>query len=160
MNRTLTFFFALALAALSLVSTAHANLGGPRLGVSSDPDQFVVGGQIVVEDMAPHLNFVPNADLGFGDNTTTIGLNADFHYMFRISGSSWRPYAGGGLGVAFYSFDNNGPNDNSDSEVGVNIIGGATVPTKSGNEFFVELKANLGGNLPDFKAMVGWNFKM
>lgn len=160
MNLRLTLTCVTALAALSIASVASANLIGPRLGASSDPDQIVFGGQMVVEDMAPNLNFSPNIELGLGDNITTIALNADFVYMFRISGSSWRPYAGGGLGFAFYSFDNDGPGDDSDTGVGVNLIGGAAVPTKAGNQFFLELRVGLFDDLPDFKGMVGWNFGM
>ena len=127
---------------------------GPRLGFSTDPDQLVVGGQIELGEMAPDLTFIPNIELGFGDNVTTIQLNADVHYHFRVSGSAWRPYVGGGLGIAFYDFDNGA---GSDSEFGLNVIGGSIVPTKGGSRFFVELKLATS-DLPSVKGLVGWNF--
>ena len=145
--------------AAALAQGSITTAAGPRIGVSSDPDQFVVGGQLEMGEMAPDLTFIPNLELGFGDNVTTIQLNGDFHYHFTISGSAWRPYVGGGLGVAFYEWDNNGPGDSSDTEFGLNVIAGSIVPTKGGNRFFVELKLATS-DLPSLKALVGWNFGM
>lgn len=144
-------------------AAAHAqsltNAYGPRLGFSTDPDQIVLGGQLDLGELAPDLTLTPNLELGFGDDITTIQLNGDLHYHFVVSGSAWRPYVGGGLGVAFYSFD--APpgfqGDDSQTEIGLNIIGGAIVPTRSGSRFFTELKLGIA-DLPDLKILVGWNF--
>lgn len=154
-----------AVAAL-VPAAAHAqgrltNAIGPRIGISMDPDQLVLGGQLDLGELAPDLTFAPNLELGFGDDITTIQINGDLHYHFLVQGSAWRPYVGGGLGVAFYSFD--APpgfqGDDSQTEVGLNIIGGAIVPTRAGSRFFAELKLGIA-DLPDIKILAGWNFNL
>lgn len=127
---------------------------GPRVGVSINPDQFVFGGQAVIGEIAPNLTFDPSLELGFGDDITNVQLNFDGHYHFDLANSRWRPYAGAGIGVAFYSWDGG-----DDTEVSANLVVGAGAPTSSGNRFFGELRIGLD-DLPDLKMMVGWNFRM
>ena len=69
---------------------AAASLGGvgPRVGFSTSPDQLVIGGQLIVGEIAPDLTFDPSLEFGFGDNRTTIAFNFDLHYHFVISGSN------------------------------------------------------------------------
>lgn len=148
-----------ALGALISGSAAHAGatLGGvgPRVGLSIDPDQLVLGGQMIIGELAPDLTFDPSLEFGFGDNVTVIAMNADLHYHFTLEGTAWRPYAGGGIGLNFIDVDGGG----SDTEVGLNLIGGAGVPTQSGNRFFGELRLGLG-DIPEIKLLAGWNFKI
>jgi hypothetical protein len=128
---------------------------GPRVGVSVNPDQLLLGGQMIVGEIAPNLTFDPSLELGFGDNVTSVAMNFDVHYHFVVQNSKWRPYAGGGIGVGFFDFDNGG----SETDVGANLVVGAGAPTKGGNRFFGELRIGLG-DLADLKMVVGWNFKM
>ena len=133
---------------------------GPRLGFSVSPDQFVFGGQLTIGEVAPKLTFDPNLELGFGDSETVIAMNFDMHYNMAVSGSDWRPYFGAGFGVNFLSQDRKPPTpDETNTEVGGNLIVGAGVPTHSGNRFFSELKFGLGSDIPQLKLMVGWNFR-
>jgi hypothetical protein len=135
---------------------------GPRVGFSTSPDQLVVGGQLSVGNVTPEITFDPNVELGFGDNATLIAFNLDLHYHFDISGSNWSPYVGAGVGINFISIDlpPGVSADNSFTKVGGQLIGGASVPTASGNKFFGELKLGLGDSaIPDMKLLVGWNFK-
>jgi hypothetical protein len=170
MIRRLTLHPAAALAlcafAIPLVATTadaavtSGALFGPRIGISSSPDQFVVGGQIEFPEFAPHLTVDPNVELGFLDHQTVISLNADFFYHFPIEGSLWSPYAGMGLSLNVTQFDSDvfGPVD-SQTDAGANLVLGAGVPTRSGNRFFGELRAGLG-DIPSLKIMAGWNFAM
>ena len=152
----------LVIAALPTVALAQSGTGpvatawGPRVGFSSGPDQFVVGAHLDLGALAPDLTFMPNVELGFGDNLTTFAMNGDFHYHFRIQNSLWRPYAGGGLGITHFSWDTPA-GDFSDTDVGAAAIIGAIVPTQTGSRFFVEAKVGLG-DIADFKALVGWSF--
>lgn len=133
---------------------------GLRAGFSTSPDQLVLGGQMSIGEVAPSLTFDPNIELGFGDNLTLICFNLAMHYHFDIENSSWRPYVGGGAGINFVSVDlPPGFADNSSTHVGGEFIVGASVPTRSGNRFFSELKLGLGDFTPDLKILVGWNFK-
>src|SRR5580765_4164778 len=70
---------------------------GPRVGFSVDPDQLVLGGQMIVGEIAPKLTFDPSLELGFGDDVTTFAANFDLHYHFDIENVTWQPYAGFGL---------------------------------------------------------------
>ncbi|NOT34290.1 MAG: hypothetical protein HOP12_08995 [Candidatus Eisenbacteria bacterium] len=155
----------LAVALAVIPAAAHAQGGmiatgiGPRVGFTMDPDQFTFGGQVTFAEVAPRLSFDPNLEIGFGDHLSVIALNADLHYHFDTN-TTWVPYAGGGLGINFISFDNDLPNsDDSTTEIGANIIVGVSAPTASGNRFFGEFKFGLG-DIPEAKLMAGWNFKM
>jgi len=154
---------ALALVAcLALPAAAHAAMStqsfGPRFGMSLSPDQLVLGGQVTIGDIAPKVSFTPNVELGLGDHQTVVALNMDFHYQLSLEGSEWSPYLGFGPSVAFTSFDRTAPlEDNSDTGVGGDFILGAGVPTRSGSDFFGEMKFGLG-DIPSLKIIAGWNF--
>ena len=149
----------LAITALTAARAADAGtLFGPRIGVSFDPDQLVVGGQLEFPEFAPHITVDPNLELGFFDNRTTISMNADFYYHFAVKGSSWTPYAGLGLGLNITQWASD-INAESETDAGANLVGVASVPTRSGNRFFGELRVGLG-DIPSVKIMAGWNFTM
>jgi len=127
---------------------------GPRIGISSSPDQLVLGGQVTFPDFAPHLSVSPNVELGFLDNETTVAINADFDYHFEVK-SQWKPYAGAGAALVVTQ-----PSSGSSStDAGLNLIGGAAVPTRTGNQFFGELRIGLG-DIASVKLIAGWNFSM
>ena len=164
LKRITTIAMLVALGALGPMSagaeTAVVGGLGPRVGFSSDPDQIVFGGQLIIGEVAPSLTFDPNLEFGFGDNFTVIALNLDLHYHFAIQNSTWRPYVGAGAGINFIELDVPPPfQDISNTEVGGNFIFGAGVPTAAGNRFFSEVKFGLG-DIPDLKLLVGWNFKI
>jgi hypothetical protein len=131
---------------------------GPRFGVSIDPDQLVVGGQASIHAFAPDWSFDPNLELGFGDDVTVFALNFDVFYHLHLQGSAWRPYVGGGLSVDFVSWDAPlGVHDDSDTEAGLNLVGGFTIPAGSGHQWFTEARIGIG-DIPELKIMGGLNF--
>jgi len=134
---------------------------GPRLGLSSNPDQFVIGGQLDFREFTPGLSISPNLEFGVGDNATWTALNADVKHHFVVQGSTWRPYLGGGLSVNFWNYNSTfaGVPDASGTETGFNLILGAAVPTRTGSRFFTEVRLGVG-DIPDMKVMAGWNFRM
>jgi hypothetical protein len=150
-----------ALALLPLVAHAASpavTALGPRAGASIDPDQLVVGGQLSLREFAPDWSFDPNLEFGFGDGLTVIAFDLDSYYHLRLSGSDWRPYLGGGLGVNFFSQDAPlGKRDDSDTEIGLNLVAGFTIPAGSGDHWFTELRFGIG-DIPTMKIMVGFNF--
>lgn len=154
--------------ALVLLSLAPAVAGaqtlegfGPRLGFSVDPDQIVLGGQLSVGGFDPEWTFDPSLELGFGDDVTVIAFNLDAYYHMRLRDSDWRPYAGGGIGIANISFDLPPPlEDESDTEVGLDLVLGFQVPRGETQRWFGELRFWLGdSDLPGIKLIGGVNFR-
>jgi hypothetical protein len=130
---------------------------GPRLGVTVNPDQFHFGMHLDAGNFAERVRFQPNIEVGVGDHVTTVALNFEAMYRFRKRWDVWTPYAGGGLGLNFFDWDH-GYGDSSDTELGVNALGGIEKGLSNGDRFFLELKLGLA-NSPDFKVTVGWTFE-
>jgi len=134
---------------------------GPRVGLSVDPDQVHFGAHIDYGMLSRHVRLQPNVELGFGDHVDLFTLNAEAAYRFSDRWDVWSPYLGGGLGANIRRYDNdfyhNNGHDNSDTEVGVNILGGIEKGLSNGDRFFVEAKFSLN-DVPDIKVTVGWTF--
>ena len=148
----------LVAAPLLAAAPARATGWGPRVGLTSDPDQVHVGVHLDSGDIARRVRFQPNLEIGFGDHLTTTALNFEAAYRFSDHWEAWKPYAGGGLGLNWYSWNNDVPgHDNTDMETGLNLLGGIEKGISGGNRFFIEAKLGLADS-PDFKATVGWTF--
>ena len=137
---------------------------GPRVGVASEPDQVLLGVHWDVGEFAPQVRFVPNVQLGVGDDVIVLEGTAPVHYVFGTTDAGFAPYVGGGLAIAWIDVDRNGQGngndfdeDDSDVELGAKALGGMEWKLSGGSRFFVEL--NLGiGDLHDFQAVAGWTF--
>ena len=128
---------------------------GLRFGVGDDPDQVIGGAQWDFgEFKAVHLE--PNLELSIGDDHLTLAGLFAVHYRFRYV-EQFRPYAGGGLGVAVDHFDPPGSSSDTDLDIGFRAIGGFNWALKSGKEAFVELSFGLGF-VNDIQVMGGWSF--
>ena len=130
---------------------------GPRLGLSDDPDQVHFGAHLDFGNFSQHVRFQPNVELGLSDNLSLLALNAEAAYRFSSHWDAWTPYLGGGLGLNVRNWDNDGRGDDSDSDVGVNALGGIDKGLSNGDRFFIELKVSLN-DVPDLKATIGWTF--
>jgi hypothetical protein len=146
-----------AIAFISLVaigaSSAAASGFGPRFGVTIDPDQVHAGLQFHAARITPHWSFVPGFDVGVGDDAIGVSGNFDFKYVFGQGPARWRPFLGGGPGIFFLDEDG----DDSETDAGVNFLGGMQTPTRSGL-FFAEMRLGLIQE-PDVKFTVGWMFR-
>ena len=128
---------------------------GPRVGLTVNPDQVHFGGHIDFGDLAENLMMLPNLEIGFGEDWTTVAPSFELDYRFRSDWGAWTPYLGGGIGPIFYSWDHG----NSSSDLGFYMqfgIGKGSAGSQSGH-FFIEGKLGLV-DAPDFKATVGWTF--
>lgn len=150
----------LAFAILVMLSTTAtpASAGaftyyGPHLGFAQGPDQFVVGGHLQFNGVAPRVAFVPGLDMGLGNDQTLVELNGDFHYQLS-TGTHWVPYLGGGVGLEFPS----GGGAGQDASAAGHLIVGAAVPNGGSGRFFTELKLGFGGST-DLKVVAGWNLR-
>ncbi|MFN8177464.1 MAG: hypothetical protein U0167_06035 [bacterium] len=132
---------------------------GPRIGLSSNPDQLVVGAHLDAGRLAPRVRFQPALELGVGDHATILSVKAPVHYRFPTSGDI-RPYLGGGVSVGFVSVDTGPFRDSHDDDVNfaLDVIGGLEWQLRSGNLFSLEMDL-MAGDLADFELMAGWTFR-
>jgi hypothetical protein len=146
----------LTLAFLALPGLASADLAfrgwGIRAGMGDDPDQGIVGAHWDLGTLTTNLRFVPNFELGFGDNQTIAGLTLPLHYVFPVGGS-FVPYAGGGAVLAYVDRDKK----DSEFEVAVALAFGVDMILKSHNKLFIELDVQ-SGDVHDVKLIFGWSW--
>lgn len=92
------------------------------------------------------LSIIGSFDFYFpGNNVTYFELNGNVAYNFTIAGSPLRPYAGGGLNIARASVDVPGGGSVSNTDIGLNLLGGITFRPMGRVQPFVELKFEAGG---------------
>lgn len=132
---------------------------GVRVGISDNPDQVYGGVHFDLGQFAKDVRFRPYIDLGSGDHATTMQAIAEVTYLFSKV-QVWKPYVGGGAGFSYVHI-NNAPAgvDDSDTDVALMAVGGVETKLKSATKFFMELRAGLGDDDPDFKLGVGWTWK-
>ena len=94
----------------------------PRVGFGVDPDEFVVGAQALLRArLGGIVRMAPSLDVGFGDNLTTTCANIDL-LSATLGAGALGLYGGGGVTFAFFNADGN-----SDSEIGITLVGGADI---------------------------------
>lgn len=135
---------------------AHAQQGpGVRAGVSADPDQFIFGGHYDTGPLIERLSFRPNAEVGVGDDRTTLSVNFEFVYWFPVSRKPWSIYAGAGPALLVYHHSETSEHaGGTDTEPGFNLLVG--IAHKGG--LFAEVKAGLIDS-PAVKFTVGYTFR-
>jgi hypothetical protein len=157
----------LSVALISLLAAGAAMAGNPigvRGGLTFEPDQFYVGGQMFVNELSPDLWLVPKVDAAFGDNMTFVYLFATALYSFSTTDmGGFVPYAGGGLGITYYKRDlpaglTGLGIDDSGTEFGIIGVTGLKKKMESGKELFFELEIGLSDYTADFKIGAGLNF--
>lgn len=150
----------IALGSTPAAATPDTDVGfsgwGPRIGLSLNPDQVHFGAHLDFGNFARHVRFQPNVELGFGDDVKLLTLNAEVAYRFSSTWDIWTPYLGGGVGVNIASVDTGGKNV-SQTDMGVNLLGGIEKGLSNGDRFFIEGKVSLN-DVPDAKIAVGWTF--
>jgi 3D (Asp-Asp-Asp) domain-containing protein len=90
-----------AMAVTVFASAARAQGLGVRAGASVDPDQFYGGVHFETRELAEHLRFRPNVEVGVGDDVTLVAFNFEFTYRLPPAAlprslSMWHLYVGGG----------------------------------------------------------------
>jgi len=162
MRRYLTAItWTLALGALVVLTPvpADATGWGPRVGVTMDPDQIHFGAHAYMGDVSKRIRFQPNVEVGMGDDLTVAALNFEAVYRFAENWDVWSPYAGGGVGLNWYSWDDGGVpgRDDSEMEAGLNLVGGIEKGLDGGDRFLLEVKLGVGDS-PEMKITAGWTF--
>ena len=146
------------LVVLTAPATAFADVGfmgwGPRFGISDDPDQGIIGVHFDLGEFADNVRFRPSVEVGFGDDVNTFLANGLVAYYFDVK-SSVTPYVGGQAVFAF--FDPDEDDADSETEIGLDAVGGIEIAMKGDTRFLTELQIGFG-DIHDFKLMVGWTF--
>jgi hypothetical protein len=114
-----------------------------------------VGPHLNLEAVGERVYIVPGAEVGFGDHVSTIAFNGDVQYRFAVHDSKVHPYAGGGLALVLFNPDGPG---GSDSNLGVDVLGGIFFGEMNGRPMFVDAKFGLTDEVPDWKFQFGFNF--
>lgn len=134
---TATLTAALLLAATPALAQSDWGLRG---GLTIDPDQVHVGAHLNGGEVFDDGYFLPNVEIGFGDHGTLIALNPELVYRFdRPRRNRWGFYIGGGLGINIYEWDDGprGARDDTDTELGLNILGGMARARRGGGDLFL-----------------------
>jgi hypothetical protein len=129
---------------------------GPRVGLTVNPDQVHFGAHLDYGNLARHVRLQPNVEVGIGDDLTIVALNFEGAYRFNSRWDVWTPYLGGGPAIQFVGNDN-GLGDGTNTEAGLNLLGGIDRGLSNGSRFFMETKLGLI-DAPELKFTVGWTF--
>lgn len=153
MRKQLCFFLII----MFVPAVSMADIGfqgwGLRGGLSVDPDQIHLGVHVNLGEFVPNLRFQPNAEIGFGDDAFLLMLNGATFYLFDISESNFKLYAGGELTITYWRVDTP-VGDADDVELGLSPLGGIEFPFSRDITGFVELKFGIA-DVPDFRVTVG-----
>jgi hypothetical protein len=131
---------------------------GLRAGVSDRPDQILVGVQADLGELIENLRFVPNVELGAGDDQTILSLSAPVFYRWPESGP-FDFYGGGGIAVGFVDRDEKeepGDDDGLEFAIAPMLAAGLTWPVGE-SEAGVEL-AVTSNELQNVKLVFRWMF--
>jgi hypothetical protein len=124
---------------------------GIRAGLGLEPDQFVIGAQFSLEKKLGIARVVPSIDLGFGDNVTTIILNADFLFRLKVEETGYGFYGGAGPTLSFWDFEKS----NDEWKPGISAIAGVHLPLFP--KHTTNLEARFGiGSIPDFRLLLAF----
>lgn len=159
-RKFILFLMTAALASAPALAGDRLQGWGPRVGLTSDPDQAIGGIHWDLGKVHSQLRFMPNVQIGFGDDHTILEGTAPVHWMFKKVEADFTPYAGGGLSLAWVDRDlpANSNADDTEVELSLKAIGGLEWRLRDGTDFFVEL--NLGiGDIHDFQVVAGWTFR-
>jgi len=133
-----------------VLSVGDISDAGGDFGIGADV-RFLAGDLPVTFNGAFDYYFVDNE---FNDDLSIFTIDFNALYMFGIDNEAFTPYAGGGLGITRSS-----ASGFSNSEVNLNIIGGAEFPLDSFTPF-VQAQFGVGGDVDRFNIAGGLLFNL
>jgi hypothetical protein len=158
MKRIASWSLILAVALLAMPQAAHAfgysGVGG-KLGYSGPEDldgTASLGLHAELAHRTAPVLLVPNMMYWKVDGVRDLNPNLDLVYSFDRA-DQVRSYLGGGLGINFFRNDRT---DRSDSDLGLNFVGGLRFPGAA-NHFFLEGRYTES-EIPQASVMMGVTF--
>ena len=148
------FPLVLLLVLLMSLPAAATTPVGVRFGITdwNRIDQFHLGMDLRAGEVLPNVEFTPNFELGLGDDATILSINGDLAYQFtELVTSPWGMYGGGALSLHYIDF-----NDNSDTDLGLNLLFGFTKVFTNGHLGLAEIRLGLLDSA-DFKLTFGYS---
>jgi hypothetical protein len=153
------------LLAVGSASTASAeSIGlrsyGLRGGIAANPDQFYGGLHLDLGRLSERVRVQPSFEVGLGNGVLLGSANFDAHYLF--SANSFRPYAGGGLGLNVIDVTSGrGESGGLDLEPALNLVGGVEWGTRRGlravGRYLLDTRLGFG-DTPELKIAFGVSF--
>lgn len=168
-SRVLLAFF-VSFFALTSVAFAQTEIElGPRVGYELDTyESFLIGADVRIATPSLPVRINPTLDYFFVDDdysggasgvdvsVTVFQLGVNALYDLPLPELSFMPYVGAGIALTRATVELDvagvGSGENSDTEAGINLIGGLTFPTNNLKPF-VQVQVTIGD--PDLFSLVG-----
>lgn len=119
---------------------------GVHASVATETD-LGLGGRLLfgLEQFVIGMEGIASLDYFFPDNSDYWELNGNIVVPVPIT-EGFEPYLGGGLNLGFFSFeeDPGGTGDNTDTEIGLNLVGGMKFATTNFRPF-LEVRGTIAG---------------
>lgn len=168
MNRIILVLLAAVLLAAAVPTTSQAQFKiGPRATIDiGDIEEFALGGDVRYElseatELPIQLSgafdfyFAGDTQVGTDELSRTIfTIDLNGHYMFPVEGN-FTPYAGAGIGITSIEVG-----DVSDSDTGINLVGGAEFEVGKSFTPFAQAQVTLGGDADRFGLTGGLLFAL
>lgn len=137
MKKTL-LLSALLIGVVALPARAQTQFG-IHGGYDVDVEEFLLGGQVRFPLSGVPLILQPGVDVFFVDDGTLLQFDANALYPISGGpGESFTPYAGAGLGVSYFSFE-----EFDDTSAGLNLLAGANFNNASRIRPFVQARITI-----------------
>ena len=126
-------------------ASAQAFRWGPELNLGFDQD-FGIGARVEYDVPSPPLSIIGSFDYYFpGGNYDYWEINGNVVYNFDVPDArTITPYAGAGLNIAHFSREQSDGSSRGNTDLGLNILGGARFDAGSIMPF-VEFKGTIDG---------------
>lgn len=128
---------------------------GPQLGFATNDFDFYLGGQFAYK-VAKDFDLYPSLLVYFPSGASAWAINADMRWWPHLNTPNSGLYAGGGLGISIVSCSG----CNSESRVGLDLLGGWQFKTSSGLLPFAQLRAVIASDVDRLEFGGGLNFKL
>ncbi|MEE8404337.1 MAG: hypothetical protein V3S17_02990 [candidate division Zixibacteria bacterium] len=120
---------------------------GARIGMNSNPSQFLIGGQGEFGRIAGSAVLAPSLDFSLGGDGTAANLDLRW-YLLPLPESGLTFYGAAGPTLFFAS------GKGASTEVGLSLTAGMKIPMRGGNKYNFEVRFGLG-DIPELRFMFG-----
>jgi hypothetical protein len=167
MHKIRNLFIAVALVVVG-ASTAQAQRFGAQVSWGDDSDigvgvrgEWDFANKLTTTGAFSRAFIIGQFDYYFidcpsGASCTYLEINPSLAVPFQMTGSTVKPYAGAGLRIG-YSSVSAGGNSASESDLGLNLLGGLKFGL-GGMDAFTEARLGLGGDVQQLALSFGFMF--